>query len=104
MPVKWFGPKVKRRVYEAIRQGMDDTLAEAVGEIVSLTPVVTGRLSGSMRMEPTRIQGNKVTGFVGSFDINYAAKVEMHRRMIQVGTYRKFPKVKENIKRRLKAA
>ena len=69
--------KLRRKIQDAAVDGVDDTLAKCVREVKPITPVKTSVLQGSMRFEPAKRQGDKVRGFWGSFDVNYALWVEI---------------------------
>ena len=60
---------------DAIRKGIDKTAAAIV--ITAKRNVkprtITGTLQGSIAMRPAKIDGAKVRGEVGSYDVNYAA-------------------------------
>ena len=75
--VDWKGKLTRKQVVRAVEQGMNVNLARAVNVAKPLTPVRTGILQGSIRMEPAKeVSPNVVAGYFGSWDVNYALYVE----------------------------
>lgn len=72
----WNGEAIEAAAIKASRFGIDETMAKCIQDAKPNTPVVTGALQGSIRLEPARIQRARVIGRWGSFDINYALAVE----------------------------
>ena len=73
----WKGKLAKRQIMTAVRKGMNHNLAECVRVTKGYTPVRTGILQGSMRMEPAKeVRKGVLAGFFGSWDVNYAIYVE----------------------------
>lgn len=99
--------RLRRKVRDATVDGVDDTLAECAGEVKDNTKIRTSVLQGSMRFEPAKRQGNKVSGRWGSFDVNYALWVEIGSQgrpggyMLTRTADAVYPKLAGNIKRHL---
>lgn len=71
-----FTPELRHQAQEASRRGIDRTLAGCIAPAKSRTPVVSGTLQGSIRFEPAKVEGWRVVGQWGSFDVNYSIFVE----------------------------
>ena len=106
--VDWRGETVKRGLGVAIRKGMNKNLARAVRRVKPRTPVLTGLLQGSMRMEPVREMGpGAYVGYFGSFDVEYAIHVELGtvlqqpRLMITETADETFPELPNDIRSQL---
>ena len=99
--------QVLRAIQRAQIDGLDETLAKCVREAKPITPVITGILQGSIKFEPAQKKGLKITGFWGSFDVNYALWVEIgsHGRagvfMLTSTADDVYPELAGNIKRHL---
>ena len=110
MTLQWHGPDIVDRVKKASRQGIDDTLNDAVPEAKERTPVVTGLLQGSIQARPATIRGDNISGLWGSFDVEYARVVEEGaqnrpaRRMLQQAADENYPNLRDNILRRYRNA
>ena len=105
----WKGKLALTQVKRAIVHGMNVNLAKCVQTVKPRTPVQTGILQGSMRMEPAReIEKNIVSGYFGSWDVNYAIFVEKGtirmsgRHMMQSTADEVFPELGKNIRDSLK--
>ena len=101
----WKGALVREQVERAIEKGMNINLARAVQVVKPRTPVLTGILQGSMRMEPAKkIQPGVIAGYFGSWDVNYAIFVEKGtvrmsgRHMLTRTAAEVFPKLSTDIK------
>lgn len=109
--LKWRGDAVRKRVANAVRLGIDDTLVDAVPEAKRRTPVVTGLLQGSIMAEPARVEGGgggeRIRGRWGSFDVEYALPVEVGtsrrqgRFMLRQAADLTYPELSKNIRTRL---
>ena len=102
----WKGDQIKDRLLNAARQGIDETMAAGVVEAKNNTPVVTGTLQGSIQFRPARIEGDRVVGRWGSFDVNYAIYVETGTRgrpgvnMLRRAADQEEPKLLDRIRER----
>ena len=106
--IDWKGKLTRKQVIRAVEQGMNMNLAKSVQVAKPLTPVRTGILQGSIRMEPAKeIKTNIVVGYFGSFDVNYALYVEKGtvymsgRHMLQRAADEVFPKLRDDIRKAL---
>ena len=75
----WHGDEILKRLREATRDGIDETMGLCVNGSKERVPVITATYQGSIRFEPATIQGDRVRGQWGSFDVGYALKVETGR-------------------------
>ena len=106
MTLRWYGDRVQARLLEAIRQGIDETMAECVNKAKPKTPVLTGTLQGSIQFRPAEVKGDSVSGVWGSFDVNYAIYVETGslgrpaRNMLRSSAAEEYPRLIERIRRR----
>ena len=73
-------PRLIRRTREAARLGINETLAIAVQIAVPLTPFLWGFLRRSIRFQPAQVQGDRIVGKWGSFDIIYALRQELFHK------------------------
>lgn len=103
--LKWNGKLARNQVERAIEQGMNVNLARCVQVVKTKTPVRTGILQGSMRMEPARkVEKNIIAGHFGSWDVNYAIFVEKGtvrmsgRHMMSETADEVFPQLGDDIK------
>jgi len=71
----WHGRARKAELLAAVKGGIDETMAVAVGIAKAKVPVRTAILQGSIQMRPATIRGGIVTGLWGSFQVNYALYV-----------------------------
>jgi hypothetical protein len=74
--VNWKGEEVKRKMEQAVRWGIDSTMADCVTTAKSLVRKKTTVLQGSIQMRPAQDVGGKITGYWGSFSVKYALWVE----------------------------
>ena len=74
--VTWKGAEVADKTRAAVHWGIDSTMADCVTTAKSLVHRVTSILQGSLQMRPAADVGGKITGYWGSFDVNYAIFVE----------------------------
>ena len=107
--MNWKGKLAERQVVRAVEQGMNANLARCVQVVKPKTPVRTGILQGSMRMEPAKvIRRGVVAGFFGSWDVNYTIFVEKGtvrmsgRHMLEETASEVFPKLGEDIRAAVK--
>jgi len=77
MSLQWYGVEVKNHTLDAVRRGMDRTMADCVVVAKDLAPRKTAALQGSIQMRPTVEQGSALVGYWGSFGIDYAIYQEM---------------------------
>ena len=102
----WRGKLTRKQVVRSVEQGMNMNLAKAVQQAKSFTPVRTGILQGSIRMEPAKeVSPNLIVGYFGSWDVNYAIFVEKGtvymagHHMLQRAADICFPKLKDDIRK-----
>lgn len=107
--IDWRGKLTRKQVVRAVEQGMNMNLARCVQVAKSFTPVRTGILQGSIRMEPAKeLHPGVVVGYFGSWDVNYALYVEKGtiymsgRHMLQRGADQVFPKLGDDVKNAFK--
>jgi len=87
---------------EDVRQGLLVFAADAVQAIQDYpTPVVTGRLYGSMGLEEITESKADPTVLVGSFGVAYAEPVERIRGMIEGGVEETHPSVQDRVKEQI---
>lgn len=77
MALEWRGPQVTKKVMEAARKGIDATTAACVGQAKETAPVETATYQGSIQMRPARRQGDRVVGYWGSYNCDYAWYIEV---------------------------
>ena len=76
--INWKGPEVRRRVVEATKESIDETMGDCVEEAQPNTPVDTGNLRRSERIIESATEKNGViAGLWGSADVDYAIHVEI---------------------------
>ena len=75
--INWNGVEISLDLERAIKQAMDETMAEAVTDAKEHVPVRTGVLQGSIRLTPATSVGNHIEGEWGSYGVNYALAVEL---------------------------
>ena len=106
--VEWRGAQVLDKLLKAVKDGIDETMAECVTEAVRIVPVDTTTLQGSLRVEPAEISRNEVVGEWGSFDVDYAIYVELGTYKMRAQPYlrpsadREYPHLKGRIARRFR--
>ena len=107
--VNWRGNALRRDTSRHVRAGMNKNLSRCVRVVKPRTPVVTGVLQGSMRMEPARdIGSGTFVGFFGSWDVDYAVHVELGtmkqtpRLMMTQTADEEFPKLPDDIRSEIK--
>lgn len=77
MALHWLGDELRRKVEQATIEGMTETMAEAVTRAKQLVPVKTATLQGSLQFRQVERDAHGFVGRWGSFDVNYAADVEL---------------------------
>lgn len=70
--VEWRGEQVKRAVEKAARLAIDETTASCVEPAKDRVRVKTRILQGSIQFRPAKKEGDRIVGYWGSFDVNYA--------------------------------
>lgn len=75
--LNWNGKAVQEKTIEATRKAMDRVMAKCVLDAKAEVPVVTATLQGSIRMQPTKIEGDALVGRWGSHNVVYAVFVEL---------------------------
>ena len=105
----WKGNEVKRRILQAARRGIDETMGACVEDAQPNTPVVTGNLRRSIKIQELAQQrGDTVSGLWGSADVNYALWVETGARgrpgvnMLRGAASKEYPKLSGRIRDNLK--
>jgi len=79
----WNGPAVKKAAIDAMAIGMTEVMSEAVVDAKrtpdegGTMPFRFGFLQGSIQMRPPVLDGGKLVGYWGSFDIPYARHQEL---------------------------
>jgi hypothetical protein len=77
----WKGDQVNAQTRNAMRWGIDSTMADCVTTACDRVPVgTTSFLKGSLKMHPAVDNVDNITGYWGSFDIKYAPFVEFGTR------------------------
>jgi len=102
--ITWKDRAVLGRSKTAFRLGINETLAIAVQIAAPLTPYLWGFLRRSIRFQPARIQGERIIGQWGSFDINYALRMEKfhrtRRHFLKKGADKAYPQLPARARRR----
>ena len=75
--LKWNGEAIKKKTLDATCLAMDRVMAKCVREAKIMVPVQTATLQGSIRMEPTKLEGDDLVGKWGSYNVMYAVFVEL---------------------------
>ena len=68
----WKGGSVKHKAMAAAQRGVNVVMGKCVISAKDLVHVQYAVLQGSIRLEPATIQGDRVVGQWGSFDVGYA--------------------------------
>lgn len=70
----WFGDKVKAKVLQATKNGLEATAADCVADAVDVAHArhVTGTLARSIKFEPARDERGKMIVRWGSYNVGYA--------------------------------
>ena len=74
--LKWNGEAIIKKTLDKTRLAMDRIMAKCIKEAKGDVPVKTSTLQGSIRMKPTRLQGNDLVGEWGSYNVKYAIYIE----------------------------
>ena len=75
--VDWNGPAVKRIVFDATLAGINSTMGSCVRSAQENTPVLTGNLRRSIKIQDLAAEErNVISGLWGSADVNYALAIE----------------------------
>lgn len=104
--VNWNGEKIKKRVSEACRLGIDETTASCVKPAKDRVHIKTRFLQGSIQHRPaTYVEGRGWVGRWGSFDVNYALWQEIlpeprGRMYLRPAAQAEYPKLQPRIKAR----
>lgn len=75
--LKWNDEEIKKKTLDATRLAMDRVMAKCIKESKIMVPVVTATLQGSIRMEPTKLEGDNLVGRWGSYNVMYAIFQEL---------------------------
>ena len=100
--LKWNGKQQKKRVQEAAKGAIDETMALCVGRSVSTVHVVTGVLQGGINFSPAEVQSGEVAGEWGVRDVNYAIYEEKLHPFLVPAADAYYGGLPERIKKRLK--
>ncbi len=74
----WKGKEVRRRVVEATKEAINETMGDAVAEAQPNTPYLTGNLRRSEKIQDLAAEhGGVIEGLWGSADVDYALPVEV---------------------------
>lgn len=104
----WHGDQIKKRIEEAQRLGIDETMLACQDPAMSRVRVKTGNLRRSIPRghQPARREGGKWVGRWGSADVNYALWQEIktfsqagHRPYLRPAAEIEYPKLAGRIKR-----
>ena len=104
--VEWRGAQVLDKLLEAVKDGIDETMAAGVIKAKQRVRVRTATLQGSIRIEPAEIKRDEVVGYWGSWDVNYAIYQELGTYKMRAQPYlrpsadREYPHLKGRIARR----
>jgi hypothetical protein len=74
--IRWEGEVVSKKVRFGIRWGIDSTMSDCVRTAKSLVRVKTALTQGSIQIRPSVDSGDRITGYWGSFAVNYALGLE----------------------------
>lgn len=105
MSLIWRGGEIQKKIQQAARRGIDETLARCVPIAKANTPVRTGTAQGSIKFEPAIVKGNRVVGRWGSFNVRYfiwleiGARGKPGRHMLRSAAAREYPQLKARIKK-----
>lgn len=105
----WRGVMLQQQIDSATQAGLEETAAACIAPAKSRTPVRTGILQGSIKVDE---EGAKRTDggwsvLWGSFDVNYAYFVETGtgrthaRAMLRTASDQEYPSLPERIQRRV---
>ena len=75
--LNWKGKEVAEKTIEDTRKAMDRVMAKCVLDAKADVRVVTATLQGSIRMQPTKMEGDVLVGRWGSHNVVYAVFVEL---------------------------
>jgi hypothetical protein len=99
----WKGDELLDKVSKATALAIDQTTAAAVIHAKSnhRWNNITGTLEGSYQMREAKLDGDEITGEWGSFDVNYAAPVEVKSPALRPAADVEYPKLAGRIARLL---
>ncbi len=113
MSLTWNGDAIQRKALDASRFGIDQTMALSVtGAKSELYPGhgwKFGVLQGSLQMRPAVVRGDSVSGFWGSFIVEYADFIEQGSgrfkgyHYLQNNADKQYPKLAGRIAKRFAA-
>ena len=104
----WRGRRIPRVIAAASKVGIDQTMAAAVPLAKQETPGITGTAQGSIQFREAVIQGRRVVGRWGSFDVNYFIWLEIGARgrpglfMLRRAADREYPNLGSRIREALR--
>ena len=105
----WKGDDVLKQVVKATKEGIDEVMGECVVDAQADTPVLSGTLRRSEKIqEPAHEEGDVVVGVWGSADVDYALPVEAGargrpgRNMLRNAADKNYPRLEETIAKRLR--
>lgn len=116
--VTWHGDKLMRRIEQAQREAIDETMAAAVllaqADLYPGHGLITGILQGSLQAKRSKVMGRRIVGRWGGFDIrgrvrgrfgsvdtNYAFHVERRYGFLRKAADIEYPKLAKRLKARL---
>lgn len=102
MSLTWHGERIAARMVAASVKGVDDTTAATAIYAKRNHPGWrnrTGTAEGSIRMDPARVEGDRVRGRVGSFAVNYFIFLELiHGSALRNAADVEFPSLARRIR------
>lgn len=105
----WRGVMLQQQINSAMQAGLEETAAACIAPAKQRTPVRTGILQGSIKVDDDGAQRKDGGWSVlwGSFDVNYAYFVETGtgrthaRAMLRSAADQEYPSLHERIQRRM---
>lgn len=74
--LEWHGEEIKDRIRHGARRAINSVLADCVGTAKSIVAINTTALQGGIQMRAAEIDGDRVSGLWGVWQIAYALTVE----------------------------
>ena len=100
----WQGSSVLSKTRKAQVEGVNEIAVACVQEAgkVPPHPFQYGIAVGSLKAEPAKVQGTRVSALWGSFDVDYYIWLELRGNMLRNSADKNYPKLAEAIKKRMK--
>ena len=100
----WKGSSVLSKTRKAQVEGVNEIAVACVAEAAKVPPhpIKTGLAVGSLKAEPAKVQGSRVSALWGSFDVDYYIWLELRGNMLRNSADKNYPKLAEAIKERMK--